>query len=545
MSLHDSFGLGRFPKGLQSIVAITARAVEGSGEKEKDAWLALPHSSFDAVVMNPPFTRDAEHEGVTTAVPHPMFAAFGSREGQQHEMAGVAKKLLQGTSAHGNAGEASAFLVLADRKLKSNGTLAMVMPLSLMFGESWEMSRQMLRRSYDDLVLMSIAGAKPEGLSFSADTGMGECLVIGRKVKSDRHRATFVVLYQRPSSTMTGLSAAVQIRKLMKGGIRGLEDGPVGGSLLHFGEDTIAYAMDAPLPAKGPWNLARIRDASLAQSACQMAVCALIWLPGMTKGDAISIPINTVSAIGAVGPVDRDVNGDTPDGKIRGPFRIEATRTNAAPTYPVLWAHNAKRERCMEFQADGEGFIRQGSSPSEDTAVQGKASRIWATASHCHFNRDFQFNSQSTAMRFSHRKTIGGRAWPSVSLSSVEREKALTLWGNSALGLLQHWWHVNKQQAGRGSIGVSALAWLPILDVTKLSEEALARAVAIFDDMKHRELRPVNEIARDPVRAEIDTRLATEVLGLPAELTAPDGPLALLRQKLALEPSITGSKRAS
>ena len=83
---------------------------------------------------------------------------------------------------------------------------------------------------------------------------------------------------------------------------------------------------------------------------------------------------------------------------------------------------------------------------------------------------------------------------------------------------------------------------MPILDVTKLSKDTLAKAVAIFDDMKHKELRPVNAIAQDAVRAEIDTRLATEVLGFPPELAAPDGLLALLRQKLALEPSITGSK---
>ena len=85
---------------------------------------------------------------------------------------------------------------------------------------------------------------------------------------------------------------------------------------------------------------------------------------------------------------------------------------------------------------------------------------------------------------------------------------------------------------------------MPVLDVNKLSKDALAKAVAIFDDLKHKELRPVNEIALDAVRAEIDARLATEVLGFPPELAANDGPLALLRQKLALEPSITGSKSA-
>ena len=59
-----------------------------------------------------------------------------------------------------------------------------------------------------------------------------------------------------------------------------------------------------------------------------------------------------------------------------------------------------------------------------------------------------------------------------------------------------------------------------------------------------RQLQPVNETARDAVRAEIDSLLVTEALGFPPELMAPDGPLALLRQKLALEPSITRSKSA-
>ena len=145
-------------------------------------------------------------------------------------------------------------------------------------------------------------------------------------------------------------------------------------------------------------------------------------------------------------------------------------------------------------------------------------------------------------MQFTKNNTIGGHAWPSIKLDNVEQEKALVLWGNSSLGLLLHWWHANKQQSGRGRTVVSAIGSLPVLDVTKLSKAALAKAVAIFDELKHKEMRPVNEIAQDAVRAEIDTRLFTEVPGLPPELAAPDGPLALLRQKLALEPSIAGGK---
>jgi hypothetical protein len=525
------------------IIAVTAKAAEGMGETEKELWSSLPHESFDLVIMNPPFTRDTDHEAGRAETRNPMFAAFGSTADQQREMAQAAERLLRGTSAHGNAGEASVFLVLADRKLKNGGTLALVMPLSLMSGGAWEASRQLLRKSYNDLVFISIAGARDNTLSFSADTGMGEVLVIGRKTIGNSNRATFVVVKDRPASSMVGANAAVQINLARVGNLRKLEDGPVGGTPIHFGDDLIGYAMDAPLPMEGPWSLVRILDASLAQAAYQLKNKFLIWLPGMSDGIPLVVPISTVSNFGAVGPVDRDVNGNTPDGGIRGPFQIASLKTKTAPTYPVLWSHDAKRERCMEFEADSEGIVRQGTTADEDASVKKKAERVWLTASHCHFNRDFRFNSQSTAMQFTSRPAIGGRAWPSILLNTPDQEKALTLWGNSSLGLLLHWWHANKQQAGRGSIGVSSLDSLSVLDVTKLSKTALSKAVAVFDELKSRELRPVNEIDRDPVRHEIDTRLCIEVLGLPAEITAPDGPLALLRQKLALEPSIHGGKK--
>jgi hypothetical protein len=525
-----------------NIIAITGKSLGGKGVKEKELWSTLPHESFDLVIMNPPFTRDTGHEGEKVGVHAPMFAAFNFTGEQQRIMAHVTEKLLKDTSYHGNAGEASAFLVLADRKLKENGTLALVMPLSLMSGDAWEASRQLLIKSYSDLIFISIAGSRPRDLSFSADTGMGECLVIGRKVSRKIKRATFVVLKERPTSTIFGDYAAIQIVKAKAKKVRKLEGGPVGGTLLHFGNDSIGFAIDAPLPAEGPLNITRISDAALAQAAYQMTKKNLIWLPGMAKANVVKVPITSLSKIGQIGPYHMDINGNTSDGKIRGPFQVEKLKTLAAPTYPVLWWHDAKRERCLEFSADSEGIIRPGSTPQEDSVIREKAEKIWETASHCHFNRDFQFNSESTGMQFTANLTIGGHAWPTVKLEKVEQEKAIVVWANSSLGIFLHWWHANKQQSGRGRIGISSLESLPVLDVTKLSPQALAKAVAIFDDLKHKELRPINEISVDLVRQEIDTRICTEVLGFPAELVAPDGPLALLRHKLALEPSITGGK---
>ena len=118
------------------------------------------------------------------------------------------------------------------------------------------------------------------------------------------------------------------------------------------------------------------------------------------------------------------------------------------------------------------------------------------TASHCHFNRDFQFNSQSTGMQFTARRTIGGRAWLTIQLPSVEQEQALVLWANTSFGFLLHWWHANKQQSGRGSIGRLTLQALPILDVTTLTVTQLNTAVQIFDTMSDQPLLPMHEMTK-------------------------------------------------
>ncbi len=528
------------------ILDTTAKAVGGMGEKEMETWSSLPHASFDLVVMNPPFVRPTGHEGAKIGVPVPMFAAFDSTDEEQRLMSKAMKRLSAGTAYHGNAGEASAFLVIADRKLKKGGVLALVMPLSLMPGDAWEASRAVLAKNYCGLVFASIAGRGSEEMSFSADTGMGECLVVGHKDSTGSDRATFVVLRERPSSTLLGATLAQQVRALVESGkLRRLEDGPVGGTALRFGDDIVGQAMDAPLPTAGGWNLARIADLSLAQAAHQV-VNGTIWLPAMDKSEAVAIAMASVASIGAVGPYHADINGDTvkKDGtkSIRGPFDIGPIPPKAVPTYPVLWSHEAEREGTMLFQGEAQAQKKPAADKDERDAIDLKAASIWASASNCHFNQNFQFNSQPTPMQFTPRRTIGGRAWTSILLATPEQEKALVLWGNSSLGLLVHWWIANKQQSGRGNITPNVLETLPVWNVSSLAPEQLAKAVNLFDEICEKQLSPIHEVDKDPTRKELDERFGRDVLGLHESVTREGGALDILRMKLAQEPSIRGNK---
>ena len=519
-------------------LATRPMAVEGRGETEAQERHYLPDNSFDLVIMNPPFTRPTNHGGQHKDIPNPAFAAFGADAVAQKALGERSKEVIRGTAGHGNAGMASYFFALADRKIRNPGILALVIPLVFLAGKTWEKARKLVRDRYSSIVVVTIAGNKSSDKSFSADTGLGECLLVARKLADNPARARFVTLREKPRNQTEG----ELIGHIVQGAstIRCLEDGPLGGTSIRIGSDEVGQMLDCPLPESGPWQYACILDFALAQTAWQL-VRGKLWPPRMSPHLLEIVPLNQFASIG---PVDRDING-IEGGVPRGPFDIHSPHINPVPTYPTLWAHNAPRERCMKVEYDSEATVRNSPGKRIQDAIIKKSKTIWATATRAHLNRDFQYNSQALCVSMTRAVSIGGRAWPSVIFPKEKREAwepAFTVWSNSTLGILLYWWQANRQQSGRGVTTVTALPALPTLDLCALSDEQLAFAGRIFEDMKHRPMLPVNQIDEDPVRAELDRRLLTEVLGLPEELCAKDGPMDLLRRKLAAEPSIHGGK---
>ena len=93
---------------------------------------------FDLVIMNPPFTRAANHEGAHADITNPVFAAFNATRDDQTEMGKRLNRVARKSAYHGNAGIASAFAALGHLKLKPSGVLALVLPLTATTGSSWQ-----------------------------------------------------------------------------------------------------------------------------------------------------------------------------------------------------------------------------------------------------------------------------------------------------------------------------------------------------------------------------------------------------------------------
>jgi len=125
-----------------------------------------------------------------------------------------------------------------------------------------------------------------------------------------------------------------------------------------------------------------------------------------------SVPIKTVQEIGEIGPYHADVVGRTASGGVRGPFELKALAGKSAPTYlsDPLGARGRTGKVLSSSAPIMQVFCCLARILMSRPLLLKKVETVSKTASFCHFNRDFRFNSQSTSMQFTPVKTIGGRA---------------------------------------------------------------------------------------------------------------------------------------
>ncbi len=479
---------------------------------------------FDLVIMNPPFTSNTKHRDADAGVLNAAFAAFDASDDDQADMADRLKQLAKDTCYHGHAGLASAFVALADKKIRPNGIVALVLPFTAINGSSWARFRALIATRYTDITVVSIAGVDTE-LSFSSDTNIGECLILGRKLAVDEQpsgRGQFVSLRRKP----TDFIQAMELANVILSGttVRHLEDGPYGGIPIYGGDELAGEVLDAPVDShENGWGVARILDASVAQVAHALSAGEL-WLP--TEPQARELSIAQLSQVGERG-VDHQLLVSAAH---KGPF-IKSPPSPTA-TYPSLYNHSAKAEKFMVCSPDLGLRVKPG--------MEQRAAELWETASRAHLTLDFRFTSQPLASAITEYKTIGGTAWPNVIFSEARFDYAFALWCNSTLGLLLYWWYSSRQQGGRGRMTIVGIETLPVLDFNTLSADQLRRAETIFDEFRTLQLQPAYLADADPNRALLDRRVICDLLAF-------DEPTYVAVRRLAAkwcaEPSVHGGKK--
>ena len=503
-----------------SLLDTDAEQIGGQENTVVKLQQAFEHGEFDIVIQNPPFTRPGSDSN--TDLSKSTFQGSDRPEEDQRLMQAVLRsKNTEVTD--GTNGFVSAFIDLADKKLKTGGTMGFILPLTVLRSPSTEKLRYLWATQYHNVIVITMAQADGQGSAFSADTGMAECIIAATKGTGDNTgRGTFVCLKQRPQSTLEAMEIAKQISA--SSSTRKLEDVPNGGNIISMGNTNSGQIIDCPIKDGVAWVATRARSMALLQSAHKLAGGGL-HLP--MEREAIPIDICQVQDIAKVGSADsyREKNGAF--------MMVEGCEPNS-DGYDALWKVNAPLQRAMVAAPDYTAIPRS----NDDAMVK----RVLDCFSKTHYHINLRFTSNSVISSFTEKPSIGVRSLINVLLNDPRHEIAWTLWGNSTLGLFCHWLHSGKQQPGRGVMRQQTLETLPTLDVRKLSEKQLANAEALFERLKYKRMLPVNECDRDTVRHELDTDLLTEVLGI-----KDIGVLAsmqTLREMLCAEPSIHGGKKS-
>ncbi len=493
-------------------------AVTGTGTRTEELHRHFKPHEFDIVIQNPPFTKtSADNNSSSTK------SIFGDHPNKDK----MRKSLKAYKSQIGNnhAGLGSYFIDVADKMLKTEGRMGIVLPTTVLSSSSWRKIRQLFANEYHDLVVVSIAAEKTEYSVFSADTSMTECLIIAQRGKTKKSgRGTFICLHRQPIVKLEAVEIAKEISKLKD--IPKIESGITGGNPIKVGKETIGYAQNCPLtPINGVWSVFCVKDLTVAQSAFHL-VNGQLQLP--RQGATELIPICRLSEIARIGSRIYDMKG-------KNKKRIVKIEEGCHETvdYPCIWHVHNETQQSMVVQPNAHALLR--------STVTDDIEKLERQNSRTHYNMFLRYNTNSLTVMSTEQKTLGVNLIPSILFENQDYEYVWTLWGNSTLGLLCHWMNSSKQHLGRGIYARTDLRSLPTLDVRQLSQFQLIAAETIYHDLKSTPMLPFYKLKDDQARIELDRRLLSEVLGFEQKKhqKVHDG-IALLREKLCQEPSIHG-----
>ena len=517
----------------------------------------VSNNAMDVVCMNPPFTSHTREGGKERLA---MFKSFDMDDRTQNEMSAKSKKMFAGTCADGNAGYATNFIAIADKKLAPGGALGLVLPATISDGASYQKCRDLLRLKYQSLTVISIAGENTADGAFSYDTDMNEVIVVAKKhekgtlkkiqnvqtrlkdidkniAKLQRskkapaaalraeeakraeiqgklrpfeiERATFVNIEQRPPSVLQSFEISNYVRKCTKPAK--LDGDSYAASPITLGKKTVGGVLDCPLDSV--WWFVNVRDVWLSQCAYMLRSGTL----KISEWEYYDVPMTVLGD--NFGPLTRDIADKKPKDK-RAPFVIE--ELNSSAVYYSLSRNDSSVQQSLLVEPDGRAEPKPDADPDRVKATA-------RTATHIHMNILARYTSQALLVPYTTKKTLGGGALPSFN---TKHEKALAVWGNSSLGVLCFWAHSGKQQFGRGISSQTAMAHMPVLDFGRLGAAKIKKLDKIFDKYAAKKLRPLKYLYDDPVRIAMDG----EVCGL----LGIKGSLDDMRRRLCREPSVSG-----
>ncbi len=505
-----------------------------TGTGDNGHAIGVQDHKIDWILMNPPYSKTRGGQ-----------KAFDIAGLTENERLACQKRWARLTNSHytnRKAGMGASFIELAHKKLKLNGRIGFVLPLTAALGDVWTKTRQVIEQDFTDVIVVAVAAGKAlNDDALSADTGMEEMLLVARlRTRSaENHNKAgtaapalirCATLYDAP----TRMGEAGEIARAIIS-VAEAVDQPGTTLPIHIGNDEIGQIIALEVDGAGcPWSAVGVTHDSIATLAHELSRGRLRGLDDERYD--VPVEMTTVGDLFDVGPTHHligHVKGKEPIGA----FEFSALGKAAGQTGRdrALWSASSNTQTTILTQPTHRGAAPKGiGSDDERKDMRRKRSTLF-------YARNMRWTSQKLLAATTRQRVMGGSAWTSLSHSKPAVRAAFALWANSTLGLIAHWTQGQRTHAGRSRTQVGALKKIPCPKLDELNDDALEFVEGEISELQALTLRPANQAHADDNRKKIDAAVV-RMLGWPDEALEVVSDLARL---WCAEPSVHGDNKAA
>lgn len=463
-------------------------------ETENDiSVLQAEDGSFDAVLMNPPYSRTRGGQAA--------FDLSGVDDEERNLIQKrVRQKLSKGTCGNMKAGLATVFAAIADRKLRTGGRVGLVLPLTAAAAGSYLEMRKMFEEDYREVTVVTVGGGK----SISADTGMGEMILLARKGRSGREGVAYAYLDEPFFSANAGAETA----RVVMAALSAAEPGS-SGPLVVGGDQIGRYYAAHPAGDGRPWGGAGMESLmNLFPDADRLTAGAvdLELLP-----QPVMFPMAVIGDLFEVGPTHHRIGhleGRDPYGAFTL-YKRNPGRPGRDGPHLSLWSSSAARQPSVLIEPTHYGVPVSHRKKEAEREVSRKA--------HLFYQRGMRWTSQKILTAVTGVPALGGSAWAPLRGNTEIVRFAFAVWANSIFGFVNHWITTSRQHSGRSRAQIGDIQRIPCPDfshpdlLARVSRHWGARA-----ELLQLKLEPAMYAERDGARRELDVA-AADILGIPQE----------------------------
>jgi tRNA1(Val) A37 N6-methylase TrmN6 len=471
------------PPTEEAYVEKGAVTLEGIGGEQ------IPLEKVDVVIMNPPFTRQER-------LPKEYKNALAKR------LKGYEKYL------HGQLGLYGYFILLADKFIKENGRIALVLPSTFLRIRSTEGIRQLLAESYSiEYIITTWRKA-----AFSEGAKFREVLLIARKGNNLDVNCCIVNLKKIPETIQEVKELADKIKRVAKNGLEINNDYL---ALFFVPQNELRREIENWFTYISTYNPETLRIFKKVMTATQRKLCRFQFdidrfdLAHVKKGEIHGFILRYENRMKKADRwyVQRfKENGVIVIDKISGeelliPLSALAYGLRSSSKVSTL---DVSDESDFIITTYCENINKICHDISKGTLDKWR-DKIYERASNCLIARRFVLSAPGLSLLafYSSKPIVGADMWCVKGLSD-EDAKILVLWFNSTVNLLQV--HVLRTLDTWMKIHDYTLKEFSVLDLTKLNQNVKKELLELFGEVSNIKLPSILQQLKQnhPIRRKID-----------------------------------------